>query len=194
MKWYQKVTGWILLFLPKNPVVAAGIMMGLFALKSVSLIFPISALFLICGLIFPGKMGYVVSAIGLAVTQIVPYWIGRAAGENRLQKLLAKYPAVLEFFSYQNQNGGFVCFLARLIGLPSDVVSFYMGASHVPFFRYLLCGMAGASAGMLTNTLLGSSLSASSGAGMIGVVLALLCRLAVSGIAILLKKKVTGKW
>lgn len=182
------------MLLPKNPVVAAGIMMGMFALKSVSLVFPISALFLICGLIFPGKTGYIVSAMGLAVTQIVPYWIGRRAGEKQLQKLLAKYPAVLDFFSYQNQNGGFVCFLARLIGLPSDVVSFYMGASHVPFLRYLFCGMVGASAGMLTNTLLGSSLSASSETGITGVAPALVCRLTVSVIAILLKKKVTGKW
>ena len=182
------------MILPQNPVAAGGILLGMFALKSVSFVFPISELFLLCGLVFPEKTGYILSALGLAVTQIVPYWIGRDMKEQKLQKMLEKYPKVSEFFSYQNENGGFVCFLARLIGLPADVVSLYMGASHVPFPRYFFCGMAGASAGMLTNTLLGSSLSKSSQTGLTGVILAVLCRLGISVIAILLKKKVTGKW
>lgn len=67
----------ILSYTPEEPVKAALLMLGLYAVKSVSFIFPIAILQLAVGHLFSTGTALLVNFLGRAVTLALPYWMGR---------------------------------------------------------------------------------------------------------------------
>ena len=70
----------ILSYTPEEPVKAALLMLGLYAVKSVSFIFPIAILQLAVGHLFSTGTALLVNFLGRAVTLALPYWMGRFSG------------------------------------------------------------------------------------------------------------------
>lgn len=150
----------ILSYTPANYWLAALFLVGLYALKSLSVVFPILALYLAGGAIFSQWAGLAVNLVGVAVCVSLPYWIGRGAGAGAVERLAAKYPKVNQVAALQQKHTWYFSFLLRVVGfLPCDVVSLYMGASHVPYGPYLLGTVLGMLPGVLLTTLMGSSIT-----------------------------------
>lgn len=82
----------ILRYTPEEPVKAALLMLGLYAVKSVSFIFPIAILQLAVGHLFATGTALLVNFLGRAVTLALPYWMGRFSGASMVESLTAKYP------------------------------------------------------------------------------------------------------
>ena len=82
----------ILSYTPEEPVKAALLMLGLYAVKSVSFIFPIAILQLAVGHLFSTGTALLVNFLGRAVTLALPYWMGRFSGASMVESLTAKYP------------------------------------------------------------------------------------------------------
>ena len=76
----------ILRYTPENTVLATGILFLLFALKSLTVVFPLSILYLTSGIIFRPIAAVLVSTIGLAITITIPFWIGKESGKQVVQK------------------------------------------------------------------------------------------------------------
>lgn len=150
----------ILDYTPESPFAAAIVILLLYALKSVSFVFPIAALQIATGHLFHTPAALLINFSGRAVTLSIPYWIGRFSGSGLISNLQGKYPKLKEICDKQGQNPIFISFLLRtLCFLPGDAVSLYLGAIRIPFSRYLTGGVLGTALGVVLATILGSSIT-----------------------------------
>lgn len=144
---------------PASPILAACLILLLYALKSATVVFPLMVLEIASGLLFPTWTALFVNLLGILILLTVPYWIGRFSGVEAVEKLILKYPKFGAILDRQQDNSFFLCFLFRIIScLPGDVVSMYLGATGTPYGKYLTASTLGLLPGMILATLLGASI------------------------------------
>ncbi len=150
----------VLSYTPDSPFAAAIVILLLYALKSVSFVFPIAVLQIAAGHLFQTPAALFINFTGRAVTLSIPYWIGRFSGSDMINNLQEKYPKIKEIFDRQGRNPVFISFLLRTFCfLPGDAVSLYLGAARIPFPYYLTGGILGTTLGVVLATILGSSIT-----------------------------------
>lgn len=143
---------------PKNPAAAAAAIVALYIFKSITLFFPIIILEIAAGYLFSPWAALVINFIGMLITLIVPYWIGRAAGMDAIQKQIEKHPKFGEILDKQQDNSFFLCFFLRVVTcVPGDIITMYLGATKTPFWKNLVAGVLGVLPGMVLATLMGES-------------------------------------
>ena len=131
-------------FSPRQTVLASSFLVGLYALKSLSVCFPMSALTAAGGLLFPFPLALAVNLCGTGVAQTIPFFLGRRE-QGGLEA--------------QAENPWLSVFLLRLAGAsPGDVVSLYLGASGTPYGTYLSAGLLGGLPRIACATVLGGAL------------------------------------
>ena len=145
-------------FSPRQTVLAASFLVGLYALKSLSVCFPMSALTAAGGLLFPFPLALAVNLCGTGVAQTIPFFLGRRE-QGGLEALAERYPRVAGICRAQAENRWLSVFLLRLAGAsPGDVVSLYLGASGTPYGTYLSAGLLGGLPRIACATVLGGAL------------------------------------
>lgn len=168
----------ILKYTPESELLAVGILFTFFALKSLTVVFPLTILYMASGIIFEPTKAVLVSTIGLAITITIPYIIGRYAGSEVVHEICSKYPKARMVSEYMEHNVSFACFITRFVGfLPGDIVSLYFGACEVAYPKYLLNGIFGSLLSITADTLLGDKLSDPSSKAFLII---LTCRIAVT--------------
>ena len=181
----------ILRYTPENAMLAAGIVLLLFALKSLTVVFPLSILYLASGIIFQPVIAVLISTVGLAITITIPYWIGKYSGKQIVQEICQKYPKAGMIAQYQRTNTFFACFITRIVGfLPGDIVSIYFGACDTAYLIYLAAGVSGSLLSIITTTLLGEKIS---DPFSIEFMMVLLCRILVSVGAVVINYQLNQK-
>lgn len=147
-------------FSPQNTVLAVLFLWGLFAAKSLTIVFPSLVLFVLGGIMFPAPLAIAVNLVGIGITATVPYAIGRFSGEETVEYMVDKYPKILKLREIRSKNDLFFSFFTRIINiLPFDLVSMYMGAVAVPYRTYIAGTLAGCIPLVIIKTLLGNSVS-----------------------------------
>lgn len=150
----------VLRYTPDSPFAAAITILLLYALKSVSFVFPIAVLQIAVGHLFQTPAALLINFSGRAITLSIPYWIGRFSGSGLINSLQGKYPKIKEILDRQERNPVFTSFLLRTFCfLPGDAVSLYLGAVRIPFPCYLTGGILGTALGVVLATILGSSIT-----------------------------------
>ena len=143
---------------PRQTFLAASFLVGLYALKSLSICFPMSALTAAGGLLFPFPLALAVNLCGTAVAQTIPFFLGRRE-QGGLEALAERYPRVAGICRAQAENRWLSVFLLRLAGAsPGDVVSLILGAAGTPYGVYLSAGLLGGLPRVVCATVLGSAL------------------------------------
>lgn len=149
----------LLSVMPSERLAAIAVLMGLFALKSLSIVFPILVIYALSGVLFPPFLAILINLLGTALVLSLPYGLGRLAGTQLVAQIFEKYPKAAHLRDFQQDNAWFFACILRMLGfLPGDVVSMYFGASKLPFFPSLLGGMAGMFPALLAGTFLGDSI------------------------------------
>ena len=150
----------VLSYTPESPFAAAIVILLLYALKSVSFVFPIAVLQIATGHLFQIPVALLINFLGRAVTISIPYWVGRFSGSELINNLQKKYPKLKEICDKQGQRPVFISFLLRTFSfLPGDAVSLYLGATGIPFPCYFAGGVLGTALGVVLATILGSSIT-----------------------------------
>ena len=130
-------------YTPTNPWVAAMVMLALFALKSLSIVIYSGLLYAANGILFPLPVAILLNLIGTVIMVSLPYQIGRRTGDSAVDDIRAKYQKAEAIHNLRAENDFLFSFLARMVRLPSDVVSLYMGAVQVEYKKYLLGSLLG---------------------------------------------------
>lgn len=186
----------VLSYTPESPFMAAIVILLLYALKSVSFVFPIAVLQIATGHLFQTPVALLINFFGRAVTLSIPYWVGRLSGSDLINSLQGKYPKLKEISDKQEQNPVFISFLLRTFCfLPGDAVSLYLGATRIPFPYYLAGGVLGTTLGVVLATILGSSIT-EPGSPAFWLSASLMAFMAIISAIIYMrndKKKATGK-
>ena len=149
----------ILGYTPSQPLLAALFLWIAFAVKSLSLVFPVLLLFAVSGQLFPLPYALAVNTVGIAIALTVPYLIGRAAELSFTDKLVEKYPRLHEIRRIRERNGFFLSFISRAIGvLPCDVVSMYFGSTRLYYPAYIAGAVLGFMPDLICATILGQKI------------------------------------
>lgn len=150
----------LLAYTPESPFLAALFLFGLYALKSISVVFPIILLQIASGFLFPAPIALLVNLIGAVIDFALPYFLGKFTGAEAAEKKISKNPNLIRLFEKQHKHEFFLTFFLRVIScLPSDLVSMYMGALKFKFGGYLAASMLGALPGIIPATFMGQSIT-----------------------------------
>lgn len=146
----------ILSYTPAQPLLAAAFLWLGFALKSLSMVFPVYVLFAVSGQIFPLPAALAVNIVGVAATMTLPYLLGRASDLDFTDRLLEKYPKLYELRRMRESSGFFLSFISRAIGfLPCDAVSLYFGSTRLAYLPYIGGAVLGFLPDLICATILG---------------------------------------
>ena len=119
----EAIAGWT----PGQAGLAAALLLGLYVLKGISMVIPLSALTAAGGLLFPYPAALAVNLAGVAAVQAIPYLLGRRGGMPETAR--ARLEGVV---SVGAERPGRTVFLLRLGGAsPGDLVSMFLGLSLI---------------------------------------------------------------
>ncbi len=173
----------LLSYTPENKIIAALFILGLFALKSLSIVFPILALQIATGMLFPAPIALLINLVGTAISFAIPYYVGMFLGADSAEKRINKNEKLKRIIEKQRSREFFLSFFLRVIScLPSDLVSMYLGLLRFRFPKYMLSSMLGALPGIIPATFMGKSIrDPNSPEFIVAVAITLIC----SGISII---------
>ncbi len=182
----------ILRFTPEKKLPAILVLLLMFALKSMSVVFPMIVLYIASGIMFPLPLAILINSIGACITVTIPYCIGRYSGSELLTRLRKKYPKLDTLQQFQQKHDFYFVYMVRVIGgLPGDIVSLYMGASRIPYLPYLGGCLAGMFLKLCLQTVMGTAINDPASPEFLAAILwqLLLAGASVSGGSLYYKKK-----
>lgn len=136
---------------PDSRMLAVLILLGLFALKSLSIVMYCGVIYAASGLLFPLPMAVTVNIAGTVIMASIPYLFGRKLGAPAVEKLRESYPKLIYLQDLHRNNDFFYTLLLRSLNvLPLDIVSMYLGAAGMKYGFFLL----GSVTGMLSSCIL----------------------------------------
>lgn len=146
----------VLASMPDNIFLACAFMLGLYALKSLTLVFPIIILQIACGLYFPFWTALWLNIFGAAIGYTVPYLIGRFLSGETVERLIKKHPKIENSVKFQKNSIWFSSFILRAVScLPCDIVSLYFGTVKAPYLPYVTASVIGTLPGLIPATVAG---------------------------------------
>lgn len=180
--------------LPENLIIAAMVLLCLFAVKSVLVFVPIMLPQILTGHIFSRDAAILVNLLGLVVVMAVPYWIGKKLGSEKMELLLQKYPKIRNLLKVQEDNEIAFCFMLRACAVPpADIVTMYLGASGMPFVTNIIGGVLGSFPSMVLTTFLGANIRDPESPAFWQALSLNVLWVALSGLGFCLFKKFRGK-
>ena len=142
-----------------RPVMAAAVILALYAAKGCSGVILYNALVIVVSLIFPIWQALIVNGIGTAVALSISYLIGSHTKTRHIDDLLTKHPKMQKYFRVTRKYGFVSCFAIHMIGLSMEVLGVLFGMLHIGFWRYLVSSWLAIIPGMVCFTIAGNNLS-----------------------------------
>lgn len=132
-------------FIARYDVFAAfGILMLLFAFKSIISIIPFSVLFIASGAVFNPFVAVIVNLLGFTVMTSVKFFWGRRFGGGKAHKILAQYEKTARFMDLNGNGNMWMLALLRFIPfVPMGAVSRAYGATKMKFAPFTALSLAG---------------------------------------------------
>ncbi len=181
----------ILNMAPENYWSAAALLLIFYAMKALSIIFPISVLQISAGLIFPPVTAIVINIIGVTIETLIPYLLGHYSGRERVTKLLNKYPKVKDFNKLYNGKELLFTYTLRSIGgLPMDVTSIMLGYMNINYWKYLVGTIGGLLPRIIIATIMGTSITEP---GSPAFIISLLLKILLSIISLIVYRYIMKK-
>ena len=150
----------LLEYTPSEPVAAAAVILLMYALKSMSYFFPMFLIAAAAGIILPLYAAIPINLIGIIIMASVPYWVGRFAEQETVDKLANKYPKVHDVREFGSNHQLFGAFFLRIVScLPYDIVSLTMGSFGFSFRKYIVGSFLGTAPGIILTTIMGSAIT-----------------------------------
>ncbi len=114
-------------------------------IKSFALVFPPAVIFAVSGLLFENMwVAVLVNFIGVALSVILPYYLGKFTGKDMLDTLKARFPKIKKLDDFAGKNEFMVVYVVKASGVvPSDLMSVIYGAMNVNFFKFFLASNFG---------------------------------------------------
>lgn len=141
---------------PSNIIIAILVILSAYAVKSLAMVFPILAIYIATGLLFPIPLALAVNITGALLNAAIPYFIGRYSCGVTVERLIAKHPKLQQIDGWTKKNSVLSIYILRIVGfLPGDVVSLFCGASNVRPMPYFIGSLLGKLPVLILATIMG---------------------------------------
>lgn len=145
---------------PENVLLVTLSFLLMYALKSMSIIFPMPALFIAAGILYEPFYAVLVSLAGVFVECTIPYCFTRLSGHSFADPLIKKRPKIKAFLQAQSRHPWFLSYFLRTVRVfPADLVSMLLGSLKLPFLPYITGSMAGILPIAIFTTLIGTAIT-----------------------------------
>lgn len=150
----------VLEYTPHNTIFAVAFMLFLFALKSLSVFIFSGILFAANGILFSLPMAVGLNVVGAGIMVSLPYWLGKRLGKDIIDTIVCKYPKADILRQLRTEHEFLVSLITRTVNiLPSDILSLYMGATGITYWKYLTGSISGMLLSIITFPIMGMSIS-----------------------------------
>lgn len=141
---------------PERIVPAIFTVLAFYALKSLTVFFPLPLLYLLSADIFPQSAAIAVNTAGLVAAATVPWLIGRRTDSSTLQQHIDPKTADV-LHNLKMDNPFLYTFALRATHLAYDPVSMYLGNQRIPWYALALGTLAGTGPSMAAITIIGEN-------------------------------------
>jgi uncharacterized membrane protein YdjX (TVP38/TMEM64 family) len=114
-------------------------------IKSFALVFPPAVIFAVSGLLIDNLwVAILINFIGVALSVILPYYLGRFTGKDMLDTLKEKFPKIKKLDDFAGKNEFMVVYVVKASGvIPSDLMNVVYGAMNINFMKYFIASNIG---------------------------------------------------
>ena len=114
-------------------------------IKSFALVFPPAVIFAISGILFDNLWtAILVNFVGVALSMILPYYLGRFTGKGMLEMLKERFPKIKKLDDFTGKNEFMVVYVVKASGVvPSDLMNVIYGAMNVNFTKFFIASNLG---------------------------------------------------
>ena len=114
-------------------------------IKSFALVFPPAVIFAVSGLLIDNLwVAILINFIGVALSVILPYYLGRFTGKDMLDTLKEKFPKIKKLDDFAGKNEFMVVYVVKASGvIPSDLMNVVYGAMNINFMKYFVASNIG---------------------------------------------------
>ena len=105
----------ILTYTPDKPLLAALVLVALFAVKSLSVFLYSGFLYMAAGVLFPLPAAIAVNLAGTAVMVTLPYLLGQKLGGRAVEYILSRWPKAAALHDLRCDSDFFFVLLIRLL-------------------------------------------------------------------------------
>lgn len=132
-------------YIKGGTLTVAIIIIAFTVIKSFALVFPPAVIFAVSGLLFDNLwVAVLVNFIGVALSLIMPYYLGRFTGKDMLDTLKTKFPKIKKLDDFAGQNEFMVVYVVKASGvIPSDLMNVIYGAMNVNFMKFFIASNLG---------------------------------------------------
>lgn len=134
---------------------AAGIVLGVYAVKAVVFVIPASLVYISVGMAFSTPVAVALNCAGIALEITISYLLGRFLGGEKVDKLLRGKKGYATLEKLKSKGRFAFVFLLRFASFPIDFGSLFFGASDFAFPSYFLMSLCGILPRVIVLTILG---------------------------------------
>lgn len=130
----------------------------LYLLRSLSMMYPFTILYIISAMVFPPVQSFVINMLGMAFTFAFRYYTGQEMGEGYLNKVLSRYHVINRVMEEEGRGSPFVLFALRLVPFfPINTVSQLYGTIEYSFGKYMLLSVVAIAPRLISFSFIGNN-------------------------------------
>ena len=133
--------------------------MVIYAIMGITMAIPKVLLYIAAGIVFPTWIGVGVTYAGLAIAASIGHAMGKRMGEEGVKSILARHKKVSDFLGGHKEDLLSLCFISRVLPLPFVLTSLFFGALTLPFFKFVLLSLLGATPYMVSVVFAGAAIT-----------------------------------
>ena len=132
-------------YIKGGTLTVALIIIAFTVVKSFALVFPPAVIFAVSGLLIDNlALAIFINFIGVALSMILPYYLGRFTGKDMLDTLKERFPKIKKLDDFAGKNEFMVVYVVKASGVvPSDLMNVVYGAMNINFMKYFIASNIG---------------------------------------------------
>lgn len=132
-------------YITGGTLTVALIIIAFTVIKSFALVFPPAVIFAVSGILFENVwVAILVNFIGVALSMILPYYLGRFTGKELLDTLKGRFLKVKKLDDFAGKNEFMVVYVVKAAGVvPSDLMNIIYGAMNINFWKFFIASNLG---------------------------------------------------
>jgi len=149
----------VLRITPRHREIVSLFLIGLYILKSLTILFPAIVLYVVSGIVLPLPFAILVNLMGMFIENTLQYAVGYSLGSGLSDYLEEKYLRFRKFGDIMGKSEFFVSYILRITPfLPVGIVSLLLGGKRIDFKKYTSGSLLGMAPFMIAATSVGMNI------------------------------------
>ena len=147
-------------YVRQSPVLVTIVILGIYCVLPLVWVIPKHVVYLSTAIVFPLGWAFVISYIGVTLTLIIGYLVGRNLSSASLLPLIEKSALAKKVLVKHGGIKPHLALIFRFLPLPMGLINIFFGASRIKFLQYAAYSLVGLSPVMIIVIIVASRIPA----------------------------------